>query len=227
MIWPLFDWVKALRPIKTITDPEAFKLLGDETRRKMVFLLRAKEMTVSRVAEEIDLTPQAVYHHIRKLVEGGMVEVSREVRVDHIIESYYRATAECFHTVVGKTSRDASAVKDQTIMALDALRKLGFKIEFDEKTAAQLANLQIEFNECCKKSQYENAISEMESVDLVTKLTVQEYAGILSMSDEELVKQNEIMKKLVDLLRSLVRNGKNRFPRKNHARVKTPKHGLE
>ncbi len=92
-----------MRSIKTINDPEAFKLLGDETRRKMVFLLRAKEMTVSQVAEEIDLTPQAVYHHIRKLVEGEMVEVSREVRVDHIIESYYRATAECFHIVVGKT----------------------------------------------------------------------------------------------------------------------------
>ena len=66
-----------MRSIKTINDPGAFKLLGDETRRKMVFLLRAKEMTVSQVAEELDLTPQAVYHHIRKLVEGVLVKNGR------------------------------------------------------------------------------------------------------------------------------------------------------
>ncbi len=76
------------------------KLLGDETRRKIVFLLRAKEMTVSKIADELNVTPQAVYHHIKKLVETELVEVTREVRVDHLIESYYRATAEVFHFVV-------------------------------------------------------------------------------------------------------------------------------
>ena len=82
-----------MKSMITISDPEGFKLFADETRRRIVFLLRAKEMTVSQIAQEFNLTPQAVYHHIKRLVKGGMVEVTREVRVDHLIESYYRATA--------------------------------------------------------------------------------------------------------------------------------------
>jgi DNA-binding transcriptional ArsR family regulator len=194
-----------MKSIKTISNPEAIKLLGDETRRRILFLLRAKEMTVSRIAEELNLTPQAVYHHVKKLVEGEMVEVAREVRVDHLIESYYRATAETFNIIFGKSSRSADVIKDQTATALNAVKKLGFKIEFDETIISRLADLQVEINECCKSSKYEDAISDMENVDLITKLTVEEYAGILSVSDKELAKQEEIRKKLVNLLRSIVK----------------------
>jgi len=197
-----------MKSIKTLSDPEAFKLLGDETRRKIVFLLRVKEMTVSQIAGELNLTPQAVYHHVRKLVEGGMVEVAREVRVDHLIESYYRATAESFQIVVGKTSHGVDFIKDQTATVLSALKKLGFKIEFDEKTISRLANLQMELNKCCRIADYEDAISGMENMDIITKQTVQEFAGILSMSDEELARENEIKEKFANLLRSLVKNRK-------------------
>src|SRR5512139_527030 len=93
-----------MKAVKHISDPEGFKILADETRRKIIFLLRAKELTVSQIADELNLTPQTVYHHIKRLVEAGMVEVTREVRVDHLIESYYMATAEVFHMTVGKTS---------------------------------------------------------------------------------------------------------------------------
>jgi len=165
-------------------------------------------MTVSQIAEELDLTPQAVYHHVRKLVEGEMVEVAREVRVDHLIESYYRATAETFEVIVGKTPRGADVVKEQTATALNALKKLGFKIEFDEKTIVQLADLQVELSECKFAAKHEDAISNMEDVDLVTKLTVQEFAGILSMSNQEMIKLNETREKLVNLLRSLIKSKK-------------------
>ena len=56
-----------MKPVKTISDPESFKIAADDTRRKIIHLLRAKEMTVSQIADELDLTPQTVYHHIRKL----------------------------------------------------------------------------------------------------------------------------------------------------------------
>jgi DNA-binding transcriptional ArsR family regulator len=197
-----------MKAIKTISDPEAFKIFADETRRRIVFLLRAKEMTVGQIAEELNLTPQAVYHHINKLVQGGMVEVVREVRVAHLIESYYRATAETFNLVMGKTSRSADFIKDQTVTALNALNKLGFKIEFSEETIAKLVDLQIEQSKCCDFEKYEDAISEMDDVDLMTKILVEEFAEILSMTEEELVKQDKIRKRLVELLRSLTKNRK-------------------
>jgi len=59
-------------------------------------------MTVGQIASELDITPQAVYHHIRKLKKAKMIEVSREERVAHLIESYYRATAKAFICKFGK-----------------------------------------------------------------------------------------------------------------------------
>jgi DNA-binding transcriptional ArsR family regulator len=194
-----------MKQIKAIKDPEAFKLLGDETRRKIIYLLRAKEMSVSQIAEALNLTPQAVYHHIKRLIDGEMVEVTREERVDHIIESYYRATAESFHVVVGKTPKGSEVAKEQLAAILKALKKIGFKIEFNEKTVAQLTNLQVELDSCCKGEKFEDAISELEDVDFLAKGYVEEYAHLLAMTDEEFARQQAIEKKFRDLLISLVK----------------------
>jgi len=194
-----------MKAVKTITDPEAFKVLADDTRRKIVFLLRAKEMTVSQIADELDLTPQTVYHHIKRLLEAEMVEVTREVRVDHLIESYYMATAEVFHVTVGKTSRSKETLIETLTAGLEALKRIGFKLTYTEKDVAQLAELTMERGECCSAKEFEGAISKLEDVDLLTKEDVQEYAALLSMSDKELQEQDEINRKFRTLLRSLMK----------------------
>lgn len=199
-----------MKPLKTITDPENFQLLADETRRKIVFLLRAKEMTACQVAEELDLTPQAVYHHVRKLLSGGMIEVVREKRCGHLIESYYRATAETFQFSMGPMSvrslRNQKLVKEQEVAVLEALKKIGFKLEYGEKQVAELVDLKTKIDEgaqCCQK--YEDAVAGLEDIDLLGRLTTQEYLGLLSMSDQEYLKQQETKKKLRDLLISLIK----------------------
>ncbi len=194
-----------MKPIKAIRDPEAFKLLGDETRRKIVFLLRVKEMTVSQIAAELNITPQAVYHHIKKLRKGGMVEVAREERIDHLIESYYRATAETFFCSVGKTPRSRELAEDQVRTVLNALERLGFNLEFDENQISQLIDVWSKLDEYKGSEKFEDAISNLDDVDFLTKQTVQKYAETLSISDEEFVKQQELRKKFRDLLISLVK----------------------
>src|SRR6266567_3992666 len=69
-----------MKPVKMITDPVAMELLGDDTRRRIIYLLRARELTISQIAEELRMTPQAIYHHIKKLLPVEMVEVTREER---------------------------------------------------------------------------------------------------------------------------------------------------
>ncbi len=101
-----------MKSLKVISDPEAFQLLGDETRRKIVFLLRVKEMTVSQISAELNVTPQAVYHHIKKLQTAEMIEVTREERVGHLIESYYRTTAEVFICSVGNASSNPEFARE-------------------------------------------------------------------------------------------------------------------
>jgi len=194
-----------MKPLKTIKDPEAFQLLADETRRKIVFLLRVKEMTVSQIAAELNVTPQAVYHHIKKLLKADMVEVTREERIDHLIESYYRTTAETFNCSVGKTSHGAKAIKEQIPIALKALKTLGFRVEYDDKAISQLVDIQIGLEECCKSGEFEDKISELDDVDFLTKQMVLEYAEILSMCDKDFIKQQELKKRFRELLCSLVK----------------------
>jgi len=192
-----------MKAVKTIVDPEAFKILADESRRKILFLLRAKEMTVSQIAHELNLTPQTVYHHIKKLVEGNMVEVSREVRVDHLIESYYQATAEVFHFALGKTTHSKEALEETIETTLKALNQIGFKLKFDKKVVSELADLKMELEECCGAKEYEDAISKLDDVDFFTKQEILEFAGILSMSTEKIATQDKLQKKFSNLIRSL------------------------
>ena len=192
---------------KTITDPEAFQLLADQTRRKIVFLLRVKELTVGQLAQELGLTPQAIYHHIKKLQKGEMIEVTREERCGHLIESYYKATAETFSFSVGeqqlKTPKDRKIVAERERSALDALKRLGFRIEFTEADVSELVDLIGELNACCDKGKYEEKLAQMDDLDIFTKMEAREYADILTMTDQEYSKIEKNKRRLIDLLRSL------------------------
>src|SRR5260370_21767724 len=98
-----------MRAFKFIRDPKAFEVVADDTRRRMIYLLRLRDLTVSQVAEELQRTPQAIYNHIRKLLKTGMIEVAREERVDHFIEKYYRSTAEVFEFSYGRETAELYA----------------------------------------------------------------------------------------------------------------------
>lgn len=195
--------------MQVLRDPSAFQLLADETRRKILYLLRVKEMTVSQLATELNLTPQALYHHIKKLVEGGMVEAVREERLGHLIESYYRATAETFHLQTGKAStvsfRDKKQAKELMTTVLDALKKIDFNLEPNEKKLSQLIEIQAEMEECCDITKLEDRIIAMEDLDFITESLVLDFAKTLSMSEEEFAKLQENEKKFRDLLFSLVK----------------------
>jgi DNA-binding transcriptional ArsR family regulator len=193
-----------MKPIMTITDPEAVKVAVDETRRKILYLLRAKEMTVSKISDELNLTPQTVYHHIKKLCNVGMVEVAKEVRVDHLIESYYRATAEVFHFTVGKETNSKETVAEKVKATLEGLKRIGYNLKYDQMTINELAELSIILDDCCTCKDTEEAISKLDDVDYFTKQEIQEYSGLLTMSDQELNERNCVKERFTKLLRSLI-----------------------
>jgi len=200
-----------------IRDPEAYALLADETRRKILYLLRVKEMTASQIAEELGVTSQAIYHHIRKLLKGKMIEVVKEERIGHIIESYYRATAEDFLLSTGKITaenlRDRELAKEQITAVLKALKKLGLNLEFDEKQISQLVDSRVGLEHGCISGteKYEDKIWNMDDLDLPMRIMAAEFVETILMSDEEFDEKQKARKKLRDLLRSLVKSrNKNR-----------------
>jgi hypothetical protein len=95
-----------------------------------------------------------------------MVEVTREVRVDHLIESYYMATAEVFHITVGKTSGSREKQVENITAALEGLKKIGFHLTYDHNDVVKLSELAMERDECCSAKEYEEAVSNLEDIDL-------------------------------------------------------------
>ena len=201
-----------LKAIQVLRYPAVFQLLADETRRKILYLLRVREMSVAELSDELKLTPQALYHHIKKLQEGGMVEVTREERSGHIIESYYRAVAEDFLISTGKlrseTIHDRKLTEEMITSALQTLNKVGLKLELDKSKIAQLVEIRAGLtSECCKDDEKfthaQDEIWSLDDVNILAKELANEFLGIISMSNEEFTKHQGNRKKLRDLLLSL------------------------
>jgi DNA-binding transcriptional ArsR family regulator len=195
-----------------IREPEAFQLLADETRRKILYLLRVKEMTVNQLAGELALTSQAVYHHVRRLLKGKMIEVTREERVGHLIESYYQATAEDFLLSTGKVKAESvhnrGLVKDQMSTIFNAFKKLGLNLDIDEKKISRVVDLWAELQEghsCAVKPGIEDEVWNMDELSLLEKSMTCEIIAILSMSDEEFAKTERNRRQFRVFLRSLLK----------------------
>ncbi len=182
--------------------PEAFRLIGDETRKKIIFLLRVKELTISQISSELGMTPQAIYHHIKRLEAAGLIEITREERVDHLIESYYQATAETFLCSIG--SLPIETAKRDILAVLEGLKKIGFQIETNDDAAVKLVNFETKMIKYKGAEKLEKAIEKLEEeVDIFTSKMVRYYAGLIIMSEEEFAKRQELSKGLRRFLLSI------------------------
>ena len=198
-----------MKGLKVLRDPESFQLLGDETRRRIIYLLRAKEMTVSQIASDLNLTPQAIYHHIRKMKDADMVEVAREERVDHFIETYYRATAEVFHFSHGEHKQGVIAA-EQTKEALKVLPKLGFDVQVSDETAKKLVALEDKMSDLTHKQAFTDKAGALDDVDFFAKQGAAEYAMLLGMSDKEFEEYCAAHREIRKILKSALPSGKGR-----------------
>jgi len=74
------------------------KLVANATRIKIIYLLKDKEMTAKEVATSLGKSNGSVHYHIQQLYEGGILELTKEVKNRGIIEKYYRSKATRFET---------------------------------------------------------------------------------------------------------------------------------
>ncbi len=56
----------------------ALRALADENRRTILSLVRDKPMAVGDIAERVDVTQQAVSHHLGVLRKAGLVDETRD-----------------------------------------------------------------------------------------------------------------------------------------------------
>src|SRR5260370_10421938 len=156
-----------MKPVKMITDPVAMELLGDDTRRRIIYLLRARELTISQIAEELRMTPQAIYHHIKKLLPAELVEVAREERVDNFIETYYRATAEVFSFSWGTSGKNQAQAEQRLRDTLLSLDKLGIKVRVEQDPVERIINRQGRVETFGDRQALEEKVSKLDAGDFL------------------------------------------------------------
>jgi DNA-binding transcriptional ArsR family regulator len=191
-----------MKAFKVIKDPDAIELLGDETRRRVIYLLRARELTISQMAEELGLTPPAIYHHIKRLLAAGMVEVSREERIENFIEIYYRATAEVFEFSYG-TGKTPEYQEQRTKESLEALQKLGINVKIDPETVSRLVEVQKKIEEVGSNPVLDEKVAGLEGIDFLGKQEVTRYARMVAMTDEQWQEWFRLYKEFSQLLKTL------------------------
>lgn len=189
-----------MKPFRVLTDPQGFQLLADNTRRKMVHLMRAKEYTVSQIAAEMGLTPQAIYHHVRKMKDAGILEVAREERVDHFIETYYQAAAEVFFCFHGESDKCDRPWSDSVKGALKAFGKLKIGSDIDDATATKVLDIRRKMERLGDNPDLEKRLAEIEDLDLFTAQTLIEYARVVTMTDDEFEQFLELQREARKLL---------------------------
>ena len=194
-----------MRTLKVFKDAKAFELAADRTRRRIIHLLRARELSVSLIADELKMTPQAIYHHIRKMLDAGLIEVAKEERVDHFIETYYQATAELFEFTYGETS-DQKYKEARTKEALQALTRIGLTIPIDEETIAKYAKLSGKMKSAYMlcSSELADKISELEDLDHFTKQDAIEIASSVCMNDKQFEELQTLQREARELLKPKV-----------------------
>ncbi|WP_417850424.1 ArsR/SmtB family transcription factor [Thalassoglobus sp.] len=77
---------------------QVFKLLADETRLKILFLLgQEKELHVSALCERLGQSQPAVSHHLALLRVAGLIDPRRDGK-----HNFYSIQQNRFHTIMGK-----------------------------------------------------------------------------------------------------------------------------
>lgn len=189
-----------MRAFKYVKDPRAFEIVADETRRRIIYLLRAKEMTVSQIADSLGKTPQAIYHQIKKLLEVGLVEVAREERVDHFIETYYSATAEVFEFHHGEMGEES---EKQLREALEALSKVGIEMKADDKKIKEILSLESSTSNLGLPAPLEEKIAHLDEVGFLTKSHVYKLAQMALMTDKQFEEMMQAEKDLRKIMTSI------------------------
>ena len=83
-----------------------FKVLGDETRVKILYALSQNEMCVSDISAMLDMSQAAISHQLKQLKLGGQVKTRREgksiyysIDDDHVVDIINKTLSHVEHKI--------------------------------------------------------------------------------------------------------------------------------
>src|SRR5436190_2480946 len=95
-----------------LTRPSQVKAIGHSLRTTILGLLHERAATVSELAVAVERPKSTVAHHVKVLVEAGLVQVVRTRRVRAIEERFYGRTARMFYVSVERGADGGDLPRD-------------------------------------------------------------------------------------------------------------------
>jgi len=74
---------------------ELFKVFGDNTRIKLLFVLHAGELCVSDISEKLDMTQSAVSHQLKILKQAKLIKSRRDGK-----QIFYSLSDDHVHSII-------------------------------------------------------------------------------------------------------------------------------
>ncbi|MEM5816959.1 MAG: autorepressor SdpR family transcription factor [Desulfitobacterium hafniense] len=75
---------------------ETFKALSDKTRRQILKLLRAGDLTAGEIADHFDMTKPSISHHLNMLKQADLISDRRQGQ-----NIYYTLNTSVFEGIMG------------------------------------------------------------------------------------------------------------------------------
>ncbi len=95
-----------------LTEPSQVKALGHPLRNTILGLLHERAATVTELASALERPKSTVAHHVKVLVETGLLRVVRTRRVRAIEERFYGRTARMFYVGVERSADGGELPRD-------------------------------------------------------------------------------------------------------------------
>jgi len=182
------------KDVRLFEDTEKLKVGLEKSRKKILELLKVKDMTISQIGEALERDQSTVYRHIKKLEEAGFIEVKGEKKEHHIPEKVYGRTAKIFLLTPEAMDKDDSPSwglgwkRKRVNRCLNILEEAGFECDGSEEMADELAD----FLKSVDKEVTENmmsSLSEPDEIDFFSMMQSRFLAELIKIEKDESLKE--------------------------------------
>jgi DNA-binding transcriptional ArsR family regulator len=221
---------KPIDTLRVLTGEEAidaYKVLSDESRRKILHALRARRMSTSDVVEflsdndpEKEIKPQTVRYHIKELAKCGLVEQDGYEPTgngdSHIMKKLWRATAENVFIATGDMdglSEREGFDLNRTLDIVGTMRDLGLQLKDEQETMAiaedftKRDKIYLKGLELAKET-----LRQVSEIDPKLYVMFRRILSIVRLNEADYKEYWELSRRITDLLREALDRSKAKNP---------------
>jgi len=124
-----------MKEIEIVDDPDKIKIIIEDTRTKILRLLKFRDMTISELASILNKDVSTIFRHIKKLEAAGFVKVTGERKIHNVPEKIYGRTVKTIFLAPETYAKDEAIKKmnkKRVEILVDTLQSLGYEVkDFD------------------------------------------------------------------------------------------------